>query len=901
MTPVPDSRWTRDVRRVLAPLHLDPAREADIAQELAAHLQDRYAELLASGIDPAQAGREALAELDDRDLVRGLIGIDTRAIEPLPLGGGSARSWTSGLWLDLRFGARLFVKERGATFVVVLTLALAIAANGIVFGLADLLLFRPLPLGNATRLATIYGVGPEHSVDRQRLSMADYLDIKTQSTVFEDVIGMRRGQQLTLTGAGEATAVSAAFVTANTFSVWDVHAIAGRTILPDEGAPGRIGVAVLSHRFWAAHFAGDRSIVNRTVMLNGRSHTIVGVLTPEIELGNLSEIDVWVPLEIDRAAPRDDRTLTAMGLLAPGATLGAANAELGTIGDRIAAAHPETNNGWRLHAITLRESVAGAQTWVILMLLGIVVGLVLVVACANVATVMLARASARRREMAVRLALGASRGRLVRQLISEALLIGFASGAAGLLLAQAGLTAFKTLSPEVLFQRLTVNANLLVFGVVLSIAAPILFGVLPALQSSRPNLNEDLKEGGRDSAVSVRGNRIRAALVVTQVAFALSVLIVSGLIVRTVVSLEHVPLGMNPEGVLTTRVRFDPPRYTGDAARLRAVDAILERITALPGVATAAAMPSLPIVDGEPRRLFAITDQPVPDRRNMPWANAAAASDEYWRTFGVPLVEGRSWTAGDQSRAWAVAVVNREAARRYWPSRSPIGDRITMIGASGQPEGSALEIIGIVDNVLGNELSDPPPPRLYRPLAVASNLASVAFAVRVTGDTAAMASAIREALRAEDRDLAASELRPARRVLDETTRTYNLVMALFVGFAAIGLVVAVTGVYGVTAFSVGQRRHEIGVRLALGATGADVLRLIGGRTARLIAAGAALGVAGGWSIAAAMRSILFGVGALDPLTYAAVLTLVTTCGLAATYLPAHRALSIDPVSVLKRE
>jgi putative ABC transport system permease protein len=279
----------------------------------------------------------------------------------------------------------------------------------------------------------------------------------------------------------------------------------------------------------------------------------------------------------------------------------------------------------------------------------------------------------------------------------------------------------------------------------------------------------------------------------------------------------------------------------------------------------------------------------------------AAGSVDYGRTLGVPLLEGRTFTQADRASSWAVALVNREAVRRYWPGRSPIGERITMLGSTGQPDGPEIEIVGVVDNVLGTEVAEPPPPRIYRPLAAAPPFASVAFAARVTGDSAIVAPAIRAALRAEDRDLAASELRPARLQLDESTRTYNLILALFVGFAAIGLVVAVTGVYGVTAFSVGQRRHEIGVRLALGATSGDVLRLIAGRTARLIGVGAGLGVAGGWAIGAAIRSILFGVSAADPLTYGAVLLLVGASAFIATYVPAHRALAIDPVSVLKRE
>jgi len=895
------SDWRHAIERRLEGLRLPPTREAEVVEELSQHLDDRYRELRAAGASETTARREALAELDDADLVRELTGVEARAVEPLSLGSSSAVGLVSSVMHDIRFGARLLVKERGASVVIVATLALAIAANAIVFGIADLVLLRPLPLGNEKRMVTIYGADPQVSHDRQRVSLIDYLEIKAQSTSFEDVVAMRRDQQLSLTGAGEPRAVSAAFATANIFDVWNVRAVAGRGLHRDGGDGLRNQVVVLAHHFWTGHFNADPAVVGRSVMLNGRSYTVVGVITPDIEIGNLAEIDLWVPLDTAAATDRESRTLIAQGLLQPGATLEAANAELATIADRLARAYPALNKGWRLFAITLRASTVGPSAWVILALLSVVVALVLIVACANVATVMLARASARRREIAVRLALGATRGRLVRQLVSENMILGLASGAVGLLFAHEGLVAFKVLSPETFWQRLEVNGHLLAFGFALSVAAPLLFGVVPGLQSSRPDLNEDLKEGGRDASLSVRGNRSRSVLVVAQVAFALAVLIVCGLIVRTVVGLERVPLGMNPDGVLTTRIRFDPPKYDDDAGRLRAVESILDRLSAVPGVTAAAAMRSFPVVDGEPRVRFAIAGRPAAPAGSGPWAAEAATYGEYGKTIGLPLVDGRTWNAGDRAGGWTVALVNREAVRRYWPSQSPVGARITMLDAEARPVGAPIDIIGVVDNVIGGDPSEPPPPRVYRPLPSGASLESVGFAVRASGDASSLAPSIRAALRAEDRDLAVSDVRPARRELDDTTRTNTLIVTLFASFAAIGLVVAITGVYGVTAFSVGQRRHEIGVRIALGASGPDVMRLIAGRSLRLIGAGAAFGVLVGWGIGLAMRNVLFGVGAADPLTYAAVLGVVGVAAAIATYLPAHRAIAIDPMAVLKRE
>ena len=893
--------WRHAIARRLEALHLAPTREAEVVEELSQHLDDRYRELRSAGASESAARRDALAELDDADLVRELTGVDARAAEPLPLGSPTAGGLLAGVWHDVRFGARLVMRERAVSVAIVLTLALAIAANGIVFGVADLVVFRPLPFGNANRLVAVYGTESRQSVDRQRLSLNDYLEIKAQSATFDGVLAMRGGQQLSLTGVGEPRAVAATYVSANALQLWNVGAVAGRLLRPDDGEPGRGHVVVLAHHFWAAYFNADPGIVGRIVTLNGVGYTVVGVVTPEIEIGTIGTIEMWVPLDTAFAADRDSRSLTVMGLLKPGATLAAANAELATIGDRLARAYPVVNSGRRLFGITLREATMGPAAWVIMALLAAVVALLLGVACANVATVMLARASARRREIAVRLALGATRARLVRQFVSENVIIGLVSGAIGLLLAREGLVGFKVFSFETFWQRLEVNGNLLAFGFVISILAPVLFGVVPALQSSRPDLNEDLKEGGRDAASSVRGNRSHSMLVVAQVAFALAVLIVSGLVVRTVISLERVPLGMNPDGVLTTRIRFDPPKYLDDRVRLRAIESILDRLSSVPGVTAAAAMRSFPVVDGEGRLRFAIAGRPPVAAGNEPWAAEAATYGEYGKTICLPLLEGRTWNDGDRAGGWAVALVNREAVRRYWPAQSPVGDRIALLDSAGRPAGQPVDIIGVVDNVIGQDESEPPPPRVYRPLPAGAALESIGFAVRASGDAASVAPSIRAALRAEDPDLAVSEVRLARLEIDVTHRTNALVVTLFVGFAAIGLVVAVTGIYGVTAFSVSQRRHEIGVRMALGASGASVMRLIAARSFGLIGAGAAVGVLCGWGLGLAMRNILFGVGAADPLTYAAVLGLVAMCGAVATCLPAHRAISVDPMAVLKRE
>ena len=894
MTPI----WKRAIEDRLAGARIDGARRIEIVDELSQHLQDRYDELRAGGATDDAAWRTALNELDGRNLVRELVDVERPPLEPLPLGGGSGDSVVSGVWQDVRFGARLIAKEPATALVVVFTLALAIAANTIVFGFTDLLLLRPLPLGNIKRFVAVYTVSPQYGQDRQPVSIPDFLDMRAQSASFDGLSAMYRSQ-VSLTGSGEPRAINVAYVTANHFSVWGVAAIQGRAFIDGEDALDRGRVAVLSHHFWKSHFNGGAAI-DQTLTLNGRSYTVVGVMTPDIELGNIAQTDVWLPIEMRPSARRDDLSLKVFGLLKPGASLPGAQAELRTIDERLQKAYPVTNAGRQWLALSGRDATVGSATWVLLALLTAVAGLVLLVACANVATVMLARASARRREIAVRVALGASRGRLVCQLVLEGLLLGLASGGLGLLLAYAGIGSFRALSLEGYFQKLAINFNLLTFAFFLSLLAPVLFGVMPALQSSRPNLNEDLKDGGRDAASSVRGGRSRSVLVVVQVGFAFAVLIVSGLIVRTVIAMEHVPVGVNAGGLLTLRVRFDPPKYNDDDARFRTVEAILDRLDAVPGVVAAGASSGLPVVDGEPARRFAIVGTPTPPAKDLPWMFEAATAGEYTRALDLRMIDGRMWRPDDRATGWNVAVVNREAARRYWPGASPLGAHVTMADPDGRLTGDSIEIVGVVENVLGSSVNEPAPPRIYRPLA-RRPMTSVAFEVRTAGEFSAVAAAMREALRAADRDLAVSDIRTFGDEMEAELRSQDLIMAVFAGFAAIGLIVAVTGIYGVTAFSVGQRRHEIGVRLALGASAPGVVRLIMGGSFRLIGLGVACGMLGGWAIGLTMRNILFGVGAIDPLTSLAVLALVGLGGFVATYLPAHRVVSIDPAVVLKRD
>jgi putative ABC transport system permease protein len=803
------------------------------------------------------------------------------------------------LFSDLRLGARLLVKNPGYTTVVALTLALAIGSNTVIFSFTELLLLRPLPLGDPARTVFLYTVDKQRGVNRGRTSMPDFLDWRDQATAF-DLMAAEDQTAFTLTGSGEPIRVTAQRATASLLTIWELAAVRGRTFAPGEDAPGAQKVAVLSHRFWVEHYASDADIVGRSITLSGDSYTVVGVLTPAIEVGNLASIDLWVPFPIDRAgARRDVRTLQVVARLKPGASRDRANTELATIAERLAQAYPDTNGGRSARLLKARDAITGSDTWLVLALLTVVVAFVLMIACANVANMMLARATARSKEMAVRVALGASRGRLVRQLLSESLLLGLTGGAFGLVVAKQGLRAIQAGSFEPFFRLLTINATVLAFTFGLAVLAPILFSIVPAIHASRTDLNETLKESGRRTAGGAKGRRSRALLVVSQLALAVMLLVVAGLVVRSISALERAPTGIDSQNVLRVQIQLEAPTHVDLPQANDFAGRLVERLGAMPGVAAAGIADRLPLLDNEPPARFRIPGRPLPDPKDVPWANQTAIGGDYFRVFNIPIVAGRLFSARDDRRAPEVALISREAVRRYWNGKAPVGEHIELVGDNFS-EAARLEIVGVVEDVKSSNLEEPPPPRVYRPLAQMPTRGPV-IVVRTSGDPAGVAPVIRETIRSEDRDLALSNIRTVDSLLREDFRENYLLVGLFFSFALVALALAGTGLYGVTSYSVSQRTQEIGIRMALGATAGDVLRLIVTQNAMLIGVGAFVGVLGGAALGRTMRSILYSVGTTDPATFAAVLAILATVALAASYVPARRATRVDPLECLRIE
>ena len=794
---------------------------------------------------------------------------------------------------DLQYAGRMIARQPGYAFVVVLTLALAIGANSVIFSFANVLLLRPLPIREPGRVAFVWWLNPERATTRGALSIADLLDARESLTTVQPLAGMTTGS-LTLTGRGDATRLSAMRVTANLLSTWGVGTTTGRAFLDGEDAPGAQPVAVLSHQYWTRVFGSDPSIVGQALVLNGRPHTVVGVLEPDIEIGNLSTIDVWTPVILDPSRPRDDRMLRASGRIKPGATLEQVDAEIKALAARLEAEHRQTNAGWSARAVSTRTAMGGQNTWMVMALLGVVVGLVLVIACANLANLVLVRTTARRREIAIRTALGAARVRLVGQLVTEHLILGLAGGACGLLVAEASLRFIRSTSIEPFFKLVEIDRNVMVFGAALSLLTPVLFSLLPAVQSSRADVNSALNDATRGST-GVRGNRSRAALVVAQLTLAVMLLVVAGLLVQTMIASVRAPLGFQPDGVLTMQIEAPEWKYRNDAEVGRFWETLLTRLSGVAGVRSVAATTRLPVIDAAGTATIDIEGRAAERDTDRPWAVSAAVTPDYFTASGIPIRAGRAFSDRDAADALPVAIVSQEAANRYW--RNPagaIGSRVAI-----REDGTALswrQVVGIAADVQREDLQGSDP-QVYLPLAQTS---SRAVTVLLKSEApSSIAGAARNAVRDVDSDIAVYRLRTFDEAFEQERTTTAVLVGLFVAIAVLALALAATGLYGVMSYAVSQRSQEIGIRMALGAIPRDISRMVAGQSLALVAAGVALGAAGGAGLAQLTRGLLYGVSPLDPLTFGGVTGLMLLVAAVACAVPMRRAMRVDTVQVLR--
>ncbi|HEY1262178.1 MAG TPA: ABC transporter permease [Terriglobales bacterium] len=806
---------------------------------------------------------------------------------------------------EIRFAFRLLWKSPGFTAVAVMVLALGIGANTAIFSVVNAVLLRPLPFQQPDRLVQVWHVPPPKSFPGTTIfavSPANYLDWESQNHVFEQM-AIYHYENYNLTGRNDPEAIMGIGVSPDFFSVLRVKPLLGRTFLPEENQPGRGHVAVLSRSFWQTHFNSDPNVAGRVISLNSESYSIVGVLPESSTFPTSSdpkaEPQLWTPLawtDAERVV-RGNHNYLAIARLKPGATVGEAQAEMNTISARLAQQYPADDNGWGAKVLTLRDQLVGDVRPALMILLG-AVGFVLLIACANVANLVLVKTLARQKEIAIRTALGASAGRVLRQILAETVLLSMVGGTLGLVLAHYGVRLIVAFLGQRLprAENIGVDVPVLAFTLGVSVLTGILAGLIPALRASRSNLNDALKQGlGRTDADS-GGNRTRSVLVVCEVALSLVLLIGAGLMVRSLARLRSVDPGLDSHNVLTASFELSDVKYPRPSQRANFYREFLQRVRALPGVESAGEIDSLPLGGGSTQPI-AIAGRPVVPMADQPEVAVRAADAGFFKTLRVPLLQGRLFNEADTDDRPAVILISQSMAQRFWPGENPIGKRLTM---TFFPEKSR-EIVGVVGDLKqdGLEVIEPVA-TLYLPVAQHPS-PFMSLVVRAANRPTAIASSIANALHQLDREQPLLDVMTMDDILSESLSQQRFNMLLLSSFSGLALALAAIGIYSVLAYSVRRRVREIGVRMAMGATRADVLRLILGQGARLALLGAVIGIVAALGLTRLMASQLFGVGATDPLTFASVTGLIIFVVLIACFVPARRATKVDPIAALRYE
>lgn len=802
---------------------------------------------------------------------------------------------------NLRYAVRTLRKAPGFTIIAALTLALGIGANTAIFSVINTVLLKPLPFTRPDELALVWGAYPDFG--RTATSLPDFLDYREGSDTFTQLSALAVTSSNLDLGRGEPERVSRALTTADFFQTLGVLPAAGRFFLPDEDRGGASSVSaaeqvvVISHELWQSRFAGSADAIGRTVHLHGSPYTIIGVAPPGFHFS--SPVDVWTPLNLNAEMHRRGEFLTLIGRLRPGTMLPQAERELKTISERLAEQYPDTNRRIRAEVVSLREQVVGPVRPALLAFMA-AVGLVLLIACANVANLALTRASIREREIAVRAALGAGRGRIVQQLLTESMVLALLGAGLGLFLAYIGVEVLRNTQTELVprFAEVAIDLRVLGFTLLLALSTGVLFGLAPALQLGRTALSGSLRSGGRGVAGQAGVRRLRAALVLGEVAVAFVLLVGAGLLVRSLERMQQVDAGFEPSGVLTARVSLPALHYPEAAQRLAFFDRLLATLSSAPGVQTAALGSGLPLGGSANYLAFSIEGRPD-DRDVMQDAHLFLVTPAYFDLLRIPLLQGRAFEDQDHANAPRVAIVNQTLARRYWPDRSPIGQRITF-GDPAHPESQWLTVVGVVGDTRVTGLTDAPYAQIYRPYTQVGQ-GTMAVLLRTTGDPARLAGTLREAIRSQDPGLPVYDVKSMESFVGESIAQPRISTWLTTGFAGIALLLAAIGIYGVISYSVTQRTAEVGVRIALGARPADVLRLIIAQGMRPVIAGIVVGLAGAWLTARLIRGLLFGVSASDPLTFVVVPVFLAGIALLATYIPARRATRVDPMVALRAE
>jgi predicted permease len=812
------------------------------------------------------------------------------------------------LALDLRYGLRVLSRSPGFSVATILVLALGIGANTLIFSVVNAVLLRPLPFQDSSRIMQIWHVPPARSFPGLTLfsvSPANYLDWQSQGHSFEEMAAYG-GATFNIGGKERPEAIQAAPVAAGFFSILRVHPALGRTFSPEEDRPGQGHVVVLGNTLWRDHFGADPGIIGRNIVLDGETYNVIGVMPPKFKFPDFAQL--WVPLAWtnEKRAVRGNHNYMVIGRLKTGVDILSAKAEISAISSRLEQLYPEDDKGWGATLVPLREQIVGDVRPALLVLLG-AVAFVLLIACANVANLVLAKTLSRRKEIAIRTALGASRLAVLRQVLVETVMLSLTGGALGLFLARFGMTLIVKLLGDRLPRatEITLDAQVLTFTVFVALFAGILAGVLPAVRFTRTDVSEALKQGQSRGSSDSGGSKTRGLLVISEVALSLVLLIGAGLMLRTLWQLSRVQPGFDPNNVLTMAIPVPATKFHSPAAQISFFDRVLQRVRATPGVEAAGVIDDLPLDNGGSHQAITIEGQPVVPMADQPEVDIRLVSPDYLRTMRIPLIRGRDLTDADAAGRSAVVLISASLASRFWPNEDPLGKHVTL---TFFPD-AAREVVGIVGDVKLDSLDETRPvATVYRPLDQVSAPPSepwrsfgMSLAVRTSADPMSVVSAVTSAVHQVDAEAPVADVNSMEGLISASLSPQRFNMLLLGAFAGLALLLAAVGIYSVLSYTVRRRVREIGIRMALGATHSDVLSMVVADGMKPILVGVGIGLAAALALGRVVSSLIFGVRATDPLTFALVAALLVAVGLLATVIPAYRATRVEPVRTLREE